>query len=113
MGNQHVKLTIDENGNVTGVGSTEVFETCIICGELTDVLVNSHIDNRYGYVEGAGQCCRKCYDKTNERSDDYVTNVMRRRTTLVTIPAEEIYNTPNDFDLGVKVRQLYWNIFGK
>jgi hypothetical protein len=109
MGNQHVKLTIDENGNVTNVGSSnEIFETCIICGKLTDVLINSHIDYRYGYVEGAGQCCRDCYKKTNN-----VDDIMKRRTTLITIPAEDIYNTPNDFDLGAKVRKLYWDIFGK
>ena len=114
MGNQHVKVTFDENGFVTNVGSSEnVFETCIICGKETDVLINTHIDYRYGYVEGAGQCCRQCYDRTNNQSNDYVTDVMKRRTTLITISAEDIYNTPNDFELGAKVRELYWNTFKK
>jgi hypothetical protein len=114
MGNQHVKLTIDENGNVTNVGSSEeVFETCVLCGKLTDVLINTHIDYRYGYVEGSGQCCRDCYDRTYNVKYDYLSNVMKRRTTLITISAEDIHNTPNDFELGAKVRELYWNTFKK
>ena len=32
-------------------------ETCIICGKETDININTHIDYRYGYVEGAGQGC--------------------------------------------------------
>ena len=32
-------------------------EICIICGKQTDINVNTHIDLRYGYVEGAGQAC--------------------------------------------------------
>jgi hypothetical protein len=38
---------------------------------------------------------------------------MKRRTTLITISAEDIHNTPNDFELGAKVRELYWNTFKK
>lgn len=38
-------------------------ETCILCGANTSVKVSTPIENRYGYVEGAGQCCNHCYLK--------------------------------------------------
>lgn len=38
-------------------------EQCIICGTETQYEVTTHIDYRYGYVEGAGQCCKECYEK--------------------------------------------------
>lgn len=89
-------------------------EICIICGKETNVDVNTHIDYRYGYVEGAGQCCKECYEKSTEtkKQDDYLSNVMKNRTTLITISAEDILNTPNDQQLGAKVRQAYWSIYG-
>jgi hypothetical protein len=89
-------------------------EICIICGKETTIDLNTHIDLRYGYVEGAGQCCRECYDRTyNKPSEDYITTVMKNRTTLITISAEDILNTPNDMELGAKVRQKYWEITGE
>lgn len=116
MGSQHVSLKINEDGLVTSVGdsnsSENIFETCVICGKQTDVLINTHIDYRYGYVEGSGQCCRKCYNRTNNESDHYISKVMKNRTTLITISAEDILNTPNDQELGAKVRQAYWSIYG-
>lgn len=106
MGNQHVTLKINEEGLVTSVGeSNEIYETCVICGKLTDVKITTHIDYRYGYVEGSGQCCRDCFKGTE---DNYVSTVMKNRTTLITISAEEILNTPNDFELGELVRNKYW-----
>jgi len=89
-------------------------EICIICGKQTTIDVNTHIDLRYGYVEGAGQCCKQCYDKTYGPSDDnYINRLMTNRTTLITISAEDILNTPNDQELGAKVRQKYWEIMGE
>jgi hypothetical protein len=89
-------------------------EICIICGKQTTIDVNTHIDLRYGYVEGAGQCCKQCYDKTYGRSnDEYLTTVMKNRTTLITISAEDILNTPNDQELGTKVRRKYWEEVGE
>lgn len=38
-------------------------EKCIMCGKDTEYHFNDHIDYRYGYVEGAGQCCKECYEK--------------------------------------------------
>jgi hypothetical protein len=88
-------------------------EICIICGSETNVDVNTHIDYRYGYVEGAGQCCKECYDKTYGTPNDYVAKVMKNRTTLITISAEDILNTPNDMELGAKLRRRYWEITGE
>ena len=39
---------------------------------------------------------------------EYEKTLMKNRTTLMTIPAELVLNTPNDQELGVKVRQLYY-----
>lgn len=39
-------------------------EHCIICGKETAYTYNVDINYRYGYVEGAGQLCRDCYDTT-------------------------------------------------
>jgi hypothetical protein len=43
MGEHHVPLTFNEDGLVTSVGNQQ-FETCIICGEQTDILKSTHID---------------------------------------------------------------------
>jgi hypothetical protein len=110
MGNQHVPLSINEDGLVTSVGKQQLsdddYEVCIICGGKTNVLKTTHIDYRYGYVEGAGQCCRECYNKS---SDNYSDRIMKLRTTLITISAEDIQNTPNDMELGALVRNKYWD----
>ena len=96
MGQQHVPLTIDENNNVIAVGSVndDIFDTCVLCGEVTPYKRSTHIDYRYGYVEGAGQLCKSCYDRGTERRQ-------------IVIPADLVYNTPNDQELGEKIRQIY------
>ena len=98
MGEQHVPLTIDENGLVTSVGKQkdefDIYETCVMCGEETTTLKTTHIDFRYGYVEGAGQLCRQCY--------------MGENRNLITVEGRTILDTPNDAELGAKVRELYW-----
>lgn len=99
MGEQHVPLTIDENGLVTSVGKKQkdefdIYETCVMCGEETTTLKTTHVDFRYGYVEGAGQLCRQCY--------------MGENRNLITVEGRTILDTPNDAELGAKVRELYW-----
>lgn len=39
-------------------------ESCILCNVDTLVPVTKHIDYRDFYVEGAGQLCKACYEKT-------------------------------------------------
>ena len=73
----------------------ELYETCIMCGKETTILKTTHVDFRYGYVDGAGQLCRECY-----LSED---------RNLITINSRMILDTPNNAELGEKVRQIYWD----
>ena len=67
-------------------------DTCVICGVETPYEFETHIDLRYGYVEGLGQLCEKC-----NRSD---------KTKNLCIPIDLIKDTPHDMELGEKVRRL-------
>lgn len=80
-------------------------EICIKCGKETNVDIATHVDFRSGYIEGVGQLCVTCYN-----GPDDVTEVMRKRTTLITVSAETVLNTPNDEELGRKVRRSYWEV---
>jgi hypothetical protein len=73
-------------------------ETCIICGKETTVDVSTHIDFRIGYIEGAGQLCTECYLKGSSSGREHIT-----------IPKDWINMYPNNFELGSKVRNHYWN----
>jgi hypothetical protein len=72
-----------------------IYEQCIMCGKETIILKSTHVDFRYGYVEGAGQLCRECY--------------LGEDRNLITINSRTILDTPNDTELGAKVRQVYWD----
>jgi len=119
----HVPLQFNEDGLVTRIGhdqggsyvykdkpTIEDYEVCIVCGKTTNVLKQTHIDYRNFYVEGAGQCCKECYNKTDDSSLDYQNKIMKFRTTLVTLTAEDIIDTPNNSELGAKVRKKMWEI---
>ena len=69
-------------------------ECCVSCGDETPYTIDTHIDFRYGYVEGIGQLCRICYNTPEE--------------THIFIPKNTVRDTPNDAELGEKVRNLYW-----
>jgi hypothetical protein len=72
---------------------------CILCGVETPYDIEVHVDLRIGYIEGAGQLCSKCYDRGTDHS-------------CIAVPKHIIYNTPNDAELGEKIRQIYWeNIY--
>lgn len=70
-------------------------ENCIICGGETPYTVDTHIDFRYGYIKGMGQLCRLCYDNPEEKTHFF-------------IPKRIISDTPNDQELGKKVRLFYY-----
>jgi hypothetical protein len=70
-------------------------DTCILCGVETAYDYETHIDVRVGYIEGAGQLCSACWDKSNDRS-------------MLAVPEHIIRNTPNDMELGGKIRALYF-----
>lgn len=36
-------------------------EYCVLCGTETGYYLWTPIEQRYGYVEGAGQLCKECY----------------------------------------------------
>ena len=36
-------------------------DKCVKCGEITMYEKHVHIDNRTGYIEGAGQLCNNCF----------------------------------------------------
>lgn len=38
-------------------------EKCVMCGKETAIEKDSDINFRPYYIEGAGQCCRECYNK--------------------------------------------------
>jgi hypothetical protein len=106
MGEHHVPLQIDENNNVTKVGtqlelfptsSIDIYEQCILCGVETTTLKTTHIDFRTGYIEGAGQLCRECYMKGNSDSRKHIN-----------IPKNWVKQYPNDMELGAKIRQFYY-----
>jgi len=70
-------------------------DTCIICGVETPYTADTHIDIRIGYIEGAGQLCKNCYSVGTDRSHTAIPNYF-------------FENTPNDMDLGAKVRHFYY-----
>ena len=64
--------------------------------------------------------CQYCGKDTSNVDYDYLSNydhlscaleaeqsLMKGRTTLITIPVELITSTPNDQELGTRVRQIY------
>lgn len=73
----------------------DIYEDCIQCGCKTNTLKTTHVDFRIGYVEGAGQLCWECYTGKSRN--------------LITIDERTIIDTPNDMELGAKVRQIYWD----
>lgn len=70
-------------------------EKCVLCGSDTQYRFHDHVDMRNGYVEGCGQMCSKCYTKGTDRRH-------------LAVPMSMIYDTPNDAELGLKIRHLYW-----
>ena len=73
----------------------DLYEDCIMCGKKTTVSKTTHIDFRDGYIEGAGQLCPNCYSRGTEHG-------------AIAVDYNTILSTPNDMELGAKVRQLYW-----
>jgi hypothetical protein len=69
-------------------------DTCVLCGVETPYDESTHVDYRHGYIEGAGQLCKSCYNKGTDRSHTLVPNHL-------------IKDTPNNQELGEKVRSIY------
>ena len=54
---EHVGLTINEDGLVTAINRPDDYDTCVVCGKKTPYLKSTNINYRHGYVEGGGQGC--------------------------------------------------------
>lgn len=73
-------------------------DKCVICGKETQYDINTPINFRYNYVEGAGQVCKECSvnDSNHYKEDEYIK-----------VPVKEILKRSNYFDLGSYVFELY------
>ena len=70
-------------------------DTCILCGVETAYDETTHVDMRVGYIEGAGQLCVTCFRAGTNRNN-------------IIISENTILDTPNDMELGEKVRRIYY-----
>ena len=43
-------------------------EKCVLCGRLTSVPIDLHVDMRYFYVQGVGQLCYECFVKPDKKN---------------------------------------------
>jgi hypothetical protein len=97
VGLDHLSCALEQEQN-----QKNPIEKCIICGIDTQYRFRTPIDFRYNYVEGAGQLCNKCGNKEEEPI------ALDSHRNLFTVSEYTVLSTPNDQELGAKVRQLYW-----
>ena len=97
VGVDHLSCALEQEQN-----QKNPIEKCVICGVDTQYRFRTPIDFRYNYVEGAGQLCTKCGSKDEEPIS------LDSHRNLFTVSEYTVLSTPNDQELGSKVRQLYW-----
>jgi hypothetical protein len=97
VGVDHLSCALEQEQN-----QKNPIEKCVICGVDTQYRFRTPIDFRYNYVEGAGQLCPKCGNKDEEPI------ALDSHRNLFTVSEYAVLSTPNDQELGSKVRQLYW-----
>ena len=97
VGVDHLSCALEQEQN-----QKNPIEKCVICGVDTQYRFRTPIDFRYNYVEGAGQLCPKCGNKDEEPI------ALDSHRNLFTVSEYTVLSTPNDQELGSKVRQLYW-----
>lgn len=97
VGVDHLSCALEQEQN-----QKNPIEKCVICGVDTQYRFRTPIDFRYNYVEGAGQLCNKCGNKEEEPI------ALDSHRNLFTVSEYTVLSTPNDQELGNKVRQLYW-----
>ena len=97
VGVDHLSCALEQEQN-----QKNPIEKCVICGVDTQYRFRTPIDFRYNYVEGAGQLCTKCGSKDEEPI------ALDSHRNLFTVSEYTVLSTPNDQELGAKVRQLYW-----
>ena len=96
-GTDHLSCALEQEQN-----QKNPIEKCVICGVDTQYRFRTPIDFRYNYVEGAGQLCNKCGNKDEEPI------ALDSHRNLFTVSEYTVLSTPNDQELGNKVRKLYW-----
>ena len=96
-GTDHLSCALEQEQN-----QKNPIEKCVICGVDTQYRFRTPIDFRYNYVEGAGQLCPKCGSKDEEPI------ALDSHRNLFTVSEYTVLSTPNDQELGSKVRQVYW-----
>jgi len=106
VGVDHLSCALEQEQN-----QKNPIEKCVICGAETAYRFNDHIDYRFNYVEGAGQLCEKC-GGNKEVSETFIEvdplGTPNPGHRLILVDETTILYTPNDAELGAKVRQLYW-----
>jgi hypothetical protein len=90
-GYDHLVCALEEENKT----KANEYDCCILCGVETAYKRSTHIDMRHGYIEGAGQLCPNCYSRGTEHG-------------AIAVDYNIILGTPNDQELGSKVRKLYW-----
>lgn len=83
-------------------------EACVSCGCNTTVSVDTHIEFRSCYVEGVGQFCHSCYNKSSLTEDYNLPKTFGANENVdrLIIDVKLINDTPNNYDLGEKIRRL-------
>lgn len=85
-------------------------EKCASCGVETAYDFETHIDLRSHYIEGVGQFCRPCFNrsyKMTEENQDYKNFDINEDLDQIVIPKDLIRETPNNYELGEKIRRLF------
>lgn len=73
-------------------------DRCVMCSKPTEYDITTHIDIRYGYIEGMGQLCFNCYTGSSRNS--------------FTVDERTVMDTPNDMELGNKIRRMLYESKG-
>jgi len=60
---EHFGLVIGDDGLVKSIVRGDEYEVCVMCGDTVPYTKSTDIDRRVGYIEGAGQLCKDCYQK--------------------------------------------------
>ena len=91
--------------------NTMATEACVMCGCNTGISVDTHVESRTYYEYGVGQLCKNCYTKEiPSLTEDY--NAPKKfganeNVNRLIIDARLIKDTPNNYELGEKIRRLF------
>lgn len=56
---EHMTIVSNNSGEVVSINDfvDGEYDKCVICGKTSPYKTSTHVDLRYGYVDGAGQGC--------------------------------------------------------